>query len=137
MLQCVEGVVFRQGFVGQVGRGEQVLEWSQFFLDGVQVAQVAQVGAEILAVAANGLALPANLAGFRRQKADDHAQQAGLAGAILALKIEQFPRFQLEAEACEQAALAAHAFQIVSFKHQGKNRNKSVENYGRASVPAD
>mgnify|MGYP002682848616 CR=1 FL=1 len=34
------------------------------------------------------------------------------------------------------AALAAHAFQIVSFEH-GKNREKSVPNYERASVSAD
>jgi len=36
------------------------------------------------------------------------------------LQIKQFPGLQLEAKACEQAALAAHAFQIVSFKHLWK-----------------
>jgi hypothetical protein len=57
---------------------------------------------------------------FRRQQADQHAQQAGFARAVAALQMEQFSGFQPEAEAREQAALAAHAFQIVSFKHQGK-----------------
>jgi hypothetical protein len=53
------------------------------------------------------------------------------------LQVEQFSRFQLEAEAREQPVLAAHAFQIVSFKHRGKNRNKSGADYEGASVPAD
>jgi hypothetical protein len=89
------------------------------------VAEVAEVGAEFVGLGLDRLAFPADFAGFRRQQADQHAQQAGLAGAVLALQIQQFPGFQPKAEACEQAALAAHAFQIVSFKHQGKNRKKS------------
>ncbi len=63
LLQRVERVVFRQVLVGQVGRGEQVLERGQFFLDGVQVAEIAQVGAEIVADCAEWTG-PAS--GFRR-----------------------------------------------------------------------
>jgi hypothetical protein len=37
------------------------------------------------------------------------------------LLIQQFPGFQPNAEACEQAALAAYAFEIFSFEHQGKS----------------
>ena len=66
LFQRVEGVVFRQGFVGQVGRGEEVFERGQFFLDGVQVAEIAQVGAEIVAITPDGLPFPANFSGFRR-----------------------------------------------------------------------
>ena len=127
----------RDLFVGETGGSQQVFQRRQLFLDRVEVTEVAKVGAEFVGQALDRFAVPADFAGFRRQQADQHAQQAGLAGAVPALQIEQLPGFQPEAEAGEQAALAAHAFQIVSFKHQGKNRNKSAANYERASVAAD
>ena len=120
LLQRVQCIVLGQRFVGQSGGGEQVFERRQFFLDGVEVAEVAEVGAKLVAAFANRLALPANLARFWRQQADQHAQQAGLAGTVTPLQIKQLTRRELEADPGEQASFAAYAFQIVSFEHQKK-----------------
>ena len=122
--------------VGEPGGGEQVLQRGQLFLDGVLMTEIAEIGAEFIGQHLDGFAAPANDPGLRRQEADQHAQEAGLAGAVTALQEEQLPRFQPKADALEQAAVAAHAFQIVCFQHQ-KNREKSGPNYEPASVPAD
>jgi hypothetical protein len=43
------------------------------------------------------------------------------------LQVEQFAGFQPKANACEQAAITAYAFQIVSFKHGKKPKEISGE----------
>ena len=75
--------------------------------------------------------------GLPEQEAEDQAEEAGLAGTVTPLQIKQLTRRELEADPGEQASFAPYAFQIVSFEHQGKNRNKSGANYERASVAAD
>ncbi len=62
-------------------------------------------------------ATPADLATGRWRQAAQHAQQAGLAGAVAALQGEHLASRKTEADAGEQAAFTAHTFQIGSFEH--------------------
>jgi hypothetical protein len=63
LLKGVDGVVLGQRIAGQTGSGEQVFERCQFFLDGVQVAEVTQRSMVFVALLADRLAVPADFTG--------------------------------------------------------------------------
>ncbi|HRG97637.1 MAG TPA: hypothetical protein PLR99_15385, partial [Polyangiaceae bacterium] len=53
---------------GEAGGGQEVFQGRQFFLDGIVVAEVAEIGAEFVGESLDRFAFPADFAGFRRQQ---------------------------------------------------------------------
>lgn len=75
------------------GKGKVLLD-GHGFLEGIEVAEIAQILAKGVALIMNGHAIPENLARFDRRQTAHHAQQAGFSNAIGTSHIQPSPGFQ-------------------------------------------
>ena len=75
--------------------------------------QIHQLPRVLLAQAADHFAVPPHLAAMGQRQAADHAQQAGLAGAVGAAHAQHRARIERRADAGKKRDSAAHAFEIV------------------------
>ena len=78
--------------LAQAGQEPEVLARRQVRLERIEVAEVTQFRVEFVAVAADRLAAPVELAIFGRQQAADHAQQRRLADAVGSRDLQELAR---------------------------------------------
>ena len=80
------------------------------------MAEVAQFAAIVLAMATDRGAAPVDFSGRRGRKPAENAQQAGFAGPVGPLQIEQFAALEAKSDAGEKSAFATHASQPGGFQ---------------------
>jgi hypothetical protein len=91
------------------------------------VAEEEHFAPVVLGELADRLAAPEDLAIGGGRQAGEDAQQAGLAGAVLALHVQPFARADREIEPGEQAAFAANTGKAGGGQHGGRILPESAE----------
>jgi len=117
LFQRVQRDILVYGFVVEAGRGHEVFQRGQIFLDRVLVAEIAEIAAKTLLQTLDVFALPANFPGDGQGKTAENAEHTGFSRAVLALQKQEFAAFKAKIYAVKKALVAALTFDLDGFEH--------------------